>query len=209
MTKDGSRADDLPQIGILDGRPVSGRFAAETEAKVIGAGARYPAASGPWNDPVATSLNSAPDRVCDDAGSDPAYWQAPVAGTAAEIERASQVLEDQANAPNPFDGLSDAEGASPCFPKTSPSRFSATNGHDEVLVRAANLHIGRAADETAVRLFPKDAIHYRNGAQIIASKDGEKGWSQSSIADAPWHGTCLKSLARPPRARPRPYLQCP
>jgi hypothetical protein len=29
----------------------------------------------------------------------------------------------------------------------------------------------RAAYETAIRMFPKDLIHYRNGAQIIARCD--------------------------------------
>jgi len=35
--------------------------------------------------------------------------------------------------------------------------------------------MGRAAYETAIRLFPRDAIQYRNGAQIIARSDGERG----------------------------------
>jgi hypothetical protein len=46
-----------------------------------------------------------------------------------------------------------------------------TNGHHEVLVRAPNLLIGRAAYETACKLFPKDLIQYRNGARIIAQSD--------------------------------------
>jgi hypothetical protein len=33
-----------------------------------------------------------------------------------------------------------------------------TNGHDQVLARAANLIIGRAAYETARRLFPNDRV---------------------------------------------------
>jgi len=52
-----------------------------------------------------------------------------------------------------------------------PFRVIRTTGHDEVLVRAGNLHIGRAAYETALRLFPNDSIQYRNGAQIIARSD--------------------------------------
>jgi predicted RNA-binding protein YlxR (DUF448 family) len=56
------------------------------------------------------------------------------------------------------------------LPEDLPYRVVRTND-DEVLVRAANLHIGRAAYETAIRLFPKDAIQYRNGAQIIARSD--------------------------------------
>jgi hypothetical protein len=45
------------------------------------------------------------------------------------------------------------------------------NSHDEVLARAANLLIGRAAYETARGLYPNDTVHYRNGAQIIARSD--------------------------------------
>jgi hypothetical protein len=52
-----------------------------------------------------------------------------------------------------------------------PYRVICTNGPDEVLVRAASPRIGRAAYETAIRLFPKDRIQYRNGAQIIARSD--------------------------------------
>jgi hypothetical protein len=36
-----------------------------------------------------------------------------------------------------------------------------------VLARAANLLIGRAAFETAKRMYPKDLIEYRRGAQVI------------------------------------------
>jgi hypothetical protein len=39
------------------------------------------------------------------------------------------------------------------------------NGSDEVLGRAINLQIGPF--ETTKRMFPKDLIEYRNGAQII------------------------------------------
>jgi hypothetical protein len=58
------------------------------------------------------------------------------------------------------------------LPEDLPFKVVRTNGHDEVLARAANLLMGRAAYETAVRLFPNDLIHYRNGAQIIARSDG-------------------------------------
>jgi hypothetical protein len=37
------------------------------------------------------------------------------------------------------------------------------NSEDEVLARANNLIVGRAAYETAVRLYPKDTIQYRDG----------------------------------------------
>jgi hypothetical protein len=52
-----------------------------------------------------------------------------------------------------------------------PFKVVRINSHDEVLARAANLIVGRAAYETALRLFPKDTIQYRNGAQIIARSD--------------------------------------
>jgi hypothetical protein len=45
----------------------------------------------------------------------------------------------------------------------------------EVLALTANLLIGRAAYETARRMFPGDRIDYRNGAQIIARSDQERG----------------------------------
>jgi hypothetical protein len=54
-----------------------------------------------------------------------------------------------------------------------PFEVVCTNGSDEVLVYANNLLIGRAAFETAKRLFPKDLIEYRNGAQVI-ERSGEQ-----------------------------------
>ena len=52
-----------------------------------------------------------------------------------------------------------------------PFKVVRTNSHDEILARATNLLVGRAAYETAIRLFPQDAIQLRNGAQIIARSD--------------------------------------
>jgi hypothetical protein len=52
-----------------------------------------------------------------------------------------------------------------------PFKVVRTNSYDEILARAANLLVGRAAYETAIRLFPNDPIQYRNGAQIIARSD--------------------------------------
>ncbi len=52
-----------------------------------------------------------------------------------------------------------------------PFKVVRTNSHDEVLARAANLLVGRAAYETARRLYPRDMIQYRNGAQIIERSD--------------------------------------
>jgi hypothetical protein len=60
------------------------------------------------------------------------------------------------------------------LPEDLPFKVVRTNSHDEVLARAANLIVGRAAYETAVRLFPRDTIHYRNGAQIIARSDRDR-----------------------------------
>jgi hypothetical protein len=37
--------------------------------------------------------------------------------------------------------------------------------------RANNLLVGRAAYETAVRFYPRDVIHYRDGARIIERSD--------------------------------------
>jgi hypothetical protein len=54
-----------------------------------------------------------------------------------------------------------------------PLRFKVvrTNDHDEVVARATNLIIGRAAYETARRLYPNDRVDYRDGARIIARSD--------------------------------------
>ena len=49
------------------------------------------------------------------------------------------------------------------------------NSEDEVLARANNLIVGRAAYETAVRLYPNDLIHYRHGARIIERSDSGRG----------------------------------
>ena len=57
------------------------------------------------------------------------------------------------------------------LPEGLPFRVIRVNSEHEVLARAANLVIGRAAFETARRLFPKDVIHFRNGAQIIARSE--------------------------------------
>ena len=59
------------------------------------------------------------------------------------------------------------------LPEGLPFRVIRVNSEDEVLARATNLIIGRAAYETARRLFPKDTIQYRNGAQVIARSEPE------------------------------------
>jgi hypothetical protein len=53
------------------------------------------------------------------------------------------------------------------FAEDCPFKVVRTNGSDEVLARAANLLIGRAAFETARRMYPKDVLEYRRGAQVL------------------------------------------
>jgi hypothetical protein len=53
------------------------------------------------------------------------------------------------------------------FAEECPFKVVRTNGGDEVLAQAANLLIGGAAFETAIRLYPRDLIEYPQGAQVI------------------------------------------
>jgi len=53
-----------------------------------------------------------------------------------------------------------------------PFKVARTNSHDEVLARSANLLVGRAAYETAKRMFPGDVIEDRNGA-LVMERSGE------------------------------------
>jgi hypothetical protein len=55
-----------------------------------------------------------------------------------------------------------------------PFKVVRTNGSDEVLARAINLLIGRAAFETAKRLYPRDLLEYRHGAQVIDRSGGRR-----------------------------------
>jgi hypothetical protein len=48
-----------------------------------------------------------------------------------------------------------------------PFKVVRTNGSDEVLARSVNLLLGRAAFETATRMYPKDVLEYRKGAQVL------------------------------------------
>jgi hypothetical protein len=50
-------------------------------------------------------------------------------------------------------------------------KVAMTNGHDEVMARAANLLIGRAAYETARRLYENECVDFRDGARIIARSE--------------------------------------
>jgi hypothetical protein len=53
------------------------------------------------------------------------------------------------------------------YAEDCPFKVVRTNGSDEVLARAANLLIGRAAFETPRRMYPKDVLEYRRGAQVL------------------------------------------
>jgi hypothetical protein len=53
------------------------------------------------------------------------------------------------------------------FNEDLPFKVVRTNGTDEVLARATNLLLGRAAYETARRMYPRDYIVYCHGARII------------------------------------------
>jgi hypothetical protein len=57
------------------------------------------------------------------------------------------------------------------LPEDLPFRVIRVNSEDEVLARANNLPVGRAAYESAVRLYPRDRIDYRDGARIIAKSE--------------------------------------
>jgi hypothetical protein len=61
------------------------------------------------------------------------------------------------------------------FAEDCPFKVVRTNGSDEVLAWAANLLIGRAAFETAKRMYPKDRIEYRRGAMVLDSSAAEEG----------------------------------
>ena len=56
-----------------------------------------------------------------------------------------------------------------------PFKVVRTNGHDEVLARSINLLMGRAAFETAKRLYPRDQLEYRMGTQVLdrSNRDDE------------------------------------
>jgi hypothetical protein len=56
--------------------------------------------------------------------------------------------------------------------------FKVVRTSDEVLARAANLLIGRAAFETAKRMYPKDVLEYRRGAQVL-DRSGPQAGSRS------------------------------
>jgi hypothetical protein len=49
------------------------------------------------------------------------------------------------------------------------------SGYDEPIAYAANLLVGRAAYETAVRMYPRERIEMRQGAQVIEKSREEPG----------------------------------
>ena len=52
-----------------------------------------------------------------------------------------------------------------------PFKVVRSNSDDEIIARANNLLVGRAAYETARGMYPRDLIEYRNGAQVIERSD--------------------------------------
>jgi hypothetical protein len=52
-----------------------------------------------------------------------------------------------------------------------PFKVVKTSSQEEVIAQANDLLVGRAAYETARRLYPDERIDYRNGARIIARSD--------------------------------------
>jgi hypothetical protein len=60
------------------------------------------------------------------------------------------------------------------MPDNLPFKVVRTNGHEEIVARTNNLLVGRAAFETARRLYPNERVDYRDGARIIAHSEPEK-----------------------------------
>ena len=56
-----------------------------------------------------------------------------------------------------------------------PFKVVRTNSHDEIIARDNNLLVGRAAYETARRMYPQDRIDYRCGARVIERSDEPSG----------------------------------
>jgi hypothetical protein len=51
-----------------------------------------------------------------------------------------------------------------------PFKIVRTNGSAEVIVGGTHLLVGRDAFDSAARLYPKDLIELRNGAQVIGRR---------------------------------------
>jgi hypothetical protein len=78
---------------ILDTNNVGGRFAKEEASTVVGAGATYSKAAGPWADPTAAVLNSAPDPVGYDQTSAPDLGDPPPRRELATSDAPAQLLQ--------------------------------------------------------------------------------------------------------------------
>jgi hypothetical protein len=59
------------------------------------------------------------------------------------------------------------------MPDSLPFKVVRTNGHEEIVARTNNLLVGRAAFETACRLYPNERVDYRDGTRIIAHSEPE------------------------------------
>jgi hypothetical protein len=86
-------------------------------------------------------------------------------------------------------GLGDVSVGGRMFAEECPFKVVRTNGSDEVLARAANLLIARAAFETAKRMYP--LIEYRRGAQVIerselVMKFMSASWGKAAAAPIRW-----------------------
>jgi hypothetical protein len=57
-----------------------------------------------------------------------------------------------------------------------------TKGREEIVARTNNLLVGRAAFETARRLYPNERVDYRDGARIIAHSE-PVGPSPEAVSD--------------------------
>jgi hypothetical protein len=56
-----------------------------------------------------------------------------------------------------------------------PFKVVRTNSHEEIIAHAGNLLVGRAAYETAARMYPRDRIEYREGALVMARNYSDDG----------------------------------
>jgi hypothetical protein len=60
------------------------------------------------------------------------------------------------------------------FDEDLPFKVVRTTSYAEVVARATNLVLGRAAYESALKLYPQDTVQYKYGATIIAQRDREQ-----------------------------------
>jgi hypothetical protein len=65
-----------------------------------------------------------------------------------------------------------------------PFKVVRMGSRNEVLACAINLPIGRAAYETAVRMFPRDLIEYRYRARVLARSSEHKPAAKSNDASS-------------------------